>query len=237
LLGFRHCHTLTVSCGTGVFNNIDADEFVWAVTALRNSLGDELAAAPIEKSLNGPADLYLESAKNSDGRNFMFELIIGGRLAGAGFRPSFDKGPDVQVEFAGLQMGIQCKRPFSVAGLQPTIRKAIHQLEAGKTDLGLIAVSVSRLLNSGDPNSIPEVVNQEDGHPYLQARIQQIAQQTERFWSGKLERAGMLFYAFTPVRCQERPRFFPERCETLLPLGPGEVTSTLLKCFAQSLNA
>ena len=216
---------------------IDADEFVRAVSALRNSLGDKLAASPIEKALNGPADLFLESAKNSDGRNFMFELIMGGRLAGAGFHPWFEKGPDVQVEFAGLQVGIQCKRPFSAAGLQPAIRKAIHQLEGGNTDLGLIAVSVSRLLNSGDPNSIPEVVNHEDGHPYLKARIQQIAQQTERFWSGKLPRAGILFYTFTPIGCQERPRFFPERYEALLPLGPDEVTFTLLKCFAQSLNA
>ncbi len=113
--------------------------------------------------------------------------------------------------------------PFSAAGLQQTIRKAIHQLEAGKTDLGLIAVSVSRLLNSGDPDSIPEVANHEDGHPYLQARIQQIAQQTERFWSGKLEqRAGILFYAFTPIRCQERPRFFPERAKRCYRSDPTE---------------
>ena len=90
---------------------VDADEFVRAVGALRESLGDDVAAAPIERALKGPADLFLENPNNSDGRNFMFELITAARFAAAGFRPSFDQGPDVQVDFAGLRVAIQCKRP------------------------------------------------------------------------------------------------------------------------------
>jgi hypothetical protein len=215
---------------------MDADEFVRAVAALRNSLGDEAAAAPIEKALNGPADLFLENANNSDGRNFMFELIMAGRLAGAGFRPSFDKGPDVRVEFADLQVGIQCKRPFSTSGLEKNIRKAIHQLEAGKADLSLIAVSVSRLLNSGDPDSIPEVSNHELGQPYLEAQIKRIERETRRYSFGKIERAGILFYAFIPIRSREKNGYFPHRCEAMFPLSPDGLTSTLLRCFAQSLN-
>jgi hypothetical protein len=215
---------------------VDADEFVRAVTALRNSLGDELAAAPIEKALNGPADLLLERAKNSDGRNFMFELIVGGRLAGAGFSPSFDKGPDVQVEFAGLQVGIQCKRPFSTAGLERNIKKAIHQLEAGQADFGLIAVSVSRLLNSGDPYDIPEVEHHDLGHALLQTQVHQVAEQTKRFWFGKLDRAGILFYAFSPIRSRQAKGYFPQRYEAIFPLDAHDFTLTLLKCFVQSLK-
>lgn len=219
-----------------LWSYVDADEFVRAVAALRNRLGDEAAASPIEKALNGPADLFLENANNSDGRNFMFELIVGGRLAAAGFRPSFDKGPDVQVEFADLQVGIQCKRPFSTSGLEKNIRKAIHQLQACKTDLNLIAVSVSRLLNSGDPDSIPEVAHHELGHSYLHAQIQKIAKQTRRFWFGTLDRAGILFYAFTPIRSREENGDFPHRCEEMFPLSADDLTSILLKCFGQSLN-
>jgi len=217
---------------------IDADEFVRAVTALRNSLGDEAAAAPIEKALNGPADLFLENENNSEGRNFMFELIIGGRLAAAGFRPSFNKGTDVHVEFEGLQVSIQCKRPLSMSGLEKNIMKAIHQLKADKADLSLIAVSVSRLLNSGDPNSIPEVPHHELGHSYLRTRIHEIALQTKRFWFGKMDRAGILFYAFLPIRSYERPSCrFPERYEGMCPMGSDEVTTALLKRFAQSMRA
>src|SRR5262249_47965381 len=83
-----------------LWSYIDADEFGRAGTALRNELGDDLAAAPIQQALSGPADLFLENANNSSGRNFMFELIMAGRLAGAGFRPAFDKGPDVETTFA-----------------------------------------------------------------------------------------------------------------------------------------
>jgi hypothetical protein len=141
-----------------LWSYVEADEFVRAVSALRYCLGDEPAAAPIERALHGPPDLFLEDARNSGGRNFMFELIMGGRLAAAGFSPSFYKGPDVQFEFAGLQVAVQCKRPFSASGLEKNIRKAINQLKEAKADLGLIAISVSRLLNPGDPDNIPEDV-------------------------------------------------------------------------------
>ena len=207
-----------------------------AVSAIRNCLGDEPAAAPIERALRGPADLFLEDAGNSVGRNFMFELLMAGRLAATGFIPSFDKGPDVQFEFAGLQVAIQCKRPFSTSGLEQNIRKALHQLEEAKTDLRLIAISVSRILNPGDPEDIPEVLHTELGHSYLQARVLDIAQQTKRFWSGKMDRAGILFYAFIPIRSRRENGYHPYRYEGLFPLcSTDEPTSTLLKCFAQSM--
>lgn len=219
-----------------LWSYVEADEFVRAVEALRKGIGDELAAAPIEKALKGPADLFLETARNSGGRNFMFELIIGGRLANAGFCPSFDKGPDVQVEFAGLRVGIECKRPLSPSGLEQNIRKAIDQLEERNADLSLIAVSVSRLLNSGDPGSIPEVSHHELGHPYLQTQIEQIAKDTRRFWFGKIDRAAILFYAFAPIRSRQMNGYFMERYEGMFPLSADDLTSTLLKCFAQSLK-
>ena len=203
---------------------------------LRESLGDELAGLPIKNALNGPADLFLENDKNNEGRNFMFELILAGRLAGAGFRPSFDKGPDVHVKFADLQVAFQCKRPLSANRLEKNIGKAIDQLKKDNADLKLIAVSVSRLINAGDPEDMPEVRHRELGHPYLQGRLQEIAERTRRFWSGKLDRAGILFYAFTPIRCQGDPRFFFERCKAMHPLGTDELTCTYLKCFAQSLG-
>jgi hypothetical protein len=216
---------------------IDTDEFVRAVVALRGSLGDKIAAVRIEKALKGPADLNLENSNNSDGRNFMFELIMAGRFAAAGYTPAFDKGPDVQISFAGLELAVQCKRPFSVAGLEQNIGKAIHQLKDGKADLNLIAVSVSRLLNDGDPGGIPEVAHRELGHPYLQKRHQIIAQQSKRCWFGKLERAGILFYAFTPIRCPQRPNYFIDRCESIFSLDPKEPTPTLFMSFAQSLKS
>jgi hypothetical protein len=102
---------------------------------LRACLGDDLPAAPLSNALNGPADLYLETHKNSQGRNFMFELIMGARLAKAGITPSFDKGPDLQFQFDGLRAAIQCKRPLTVEGLESTIGSAISQLKKDTADL------------------------------------------------------------------------------------------------------
>ena len=215
---------------------IEADEFVRAVDALRSCFKDEVPGAPITKALNGPADLFLENADNNRGRNFMFELVIGGRLAAAGFHPSFDSGPDVHFEFANLQVAVQCKRPLSTKAFEKTIGKGIAQLKADRADLGLIAVSVSRILNAGDPNQIHEVSHPEMARGYVQDRLLEIAQQTQRLWSGRLENAGILFYAFIPI-CSSDGMYWPTRSEALFPLRPNGVTSTLLESLAKSLIA
>jgi len=211
---------------------------VRAVSALRTSLGDFAARARIERALNGPADLALESANNNEGRNFMFELIMAGRFAAAGFLPSFDKGPDIHLTFAGLEVAVQCKRPFSEAKLEQNIRKAIRQLRDGKADLNLITVSVSRLLCAGDPFGIPELADRKLCHPYLEATLENIVERTSRFWRGKMDRTGILFYAFTPFRCPGGPpNYFFARHEIISPVCGSEPTRTLLQCFAQALKA
>jgi hypothetical protein len=134
-----------------LWSYIEADEFVRAATSLRRRLGDHIPAAPIERALQGPTDLFLETAQNNTGRNFGFELVIAGRLAAAGLRPAFDSGPDISFEFAGLRVAVQCKRPLGLAGLEKNIGKAIAQFEAHNADLKLLALSVSRLVNAGDP--------------------------------------------------------------------------------------
>jgi hypothetical protein len=131
---------------------VEADEFVRAARPLRAALGDELPAVPIKRALDGPADLSLETHRSSQGRNFMFELIMVGRLAKGGFVPAFDQGPDIQFNFRGLRVAMQCKRPFSMDGMEETIGKAISQLKNDGAGLNIIAVSVSRLWNSGDPD-------------------------------------------------------------------------------------
>jgi hypothetical protein len=218
---------------------VEAHEFVTAVDPLRACLGDNLSLMPIARALEGPADLFLENQRNSHGRNFMFELIIGGRLATAGLVPSFDRGPDLEFEFAGLRVAVQCKRPLSESGLEANINKAISQLKIDNADLSLVAVSVSRLLNSGEFASIPEVAHAEDGHTYLKSHVRKIADETRRFWNGKLDKAGILFYAFTPIcwlQANGHYGFGQFRHETMCSVANGEPTQTLLKCLAQALG-
>jgi hypothetical protein len=219
---------------------VEADEFVRAVGPLRISLGEKMVAAPIEKALQGPPDLFLENQFNNRARNFMFELIVGGRLATAGLLPSFDKGPDLQFEFSSLRVAIQCKRPLSMSGMEDGISKAISQLRKDCADLNLVAVSVSRLLNSGDPDSIPEVPNAAAGQVYLDQRGRELAEETKRFWRGKLDRAGILFYGFTPVRWLQPNGHYAYamlRLQTMCPVSLDESTKLTLRSLARVLGA
>ncbi len=126
--------------------------------------GDHVPAAPVERALHGPADLFLETAQNSEGRNFGFELVIGGLLAPAGLVPAFDDGPDVSFKFAGLRVAAQCKRPLGRTGLEKNIGKAIAQLETDDADIKLVALSASRL-GAATSFSLPtQVVNENDVH-------------------------------------------------------------------------
>jgi hypothetical protein len=220
---------------------VEADEFVRAVRPLRAALGDELPAVPIKRALDGPADLSLETQRSSQGRNFMFELVMGGRLAKGGFVPTFDQGPDIQFDYRGLRVAMQCKRPFSIDGMEETIGKAISQLKNDGADLNIIAVSVSRLWNSGDPDEIPIVRDPAVGQAYLDARGRGIADETRRFWKEKLERAGIVFYGYAPVRWQmENGRFGHAtlRAETMCPVMADDMqTKVLLASYAHELGA
>jgi hypothetical protein len=224
-----------------LWSYVEADEFVRAVEPLRRCIGDDVLAGPIDKALGGPADLYLENQKNSQGRNFMFELIMGGRLAKAGITPAFDQGPDLQVHFMGLRVAMQCKRPFSRAGLEETIGKAISQLKIDHADLSLIAISVSRLWNAGDPDEIPTVESPQAGQAYVDASGRAIADESRRFWSGKLQRAGILFYSFTPVRWLKEDGHFGHatlRAETMCPVMTGDQdTKAMLVNLISAMSA
>ena len=223
---------------------VEVDEFVRAVRPLRAALGDELPAVPIRRALNGPADLSLETQRSSQGRqgrNFMFELVMGGRLAKGGFVPAFDQGPDIQFNYPSLRVAMQCKRPFSMDGMEETIGKAISQLKNDRADLNIIAVSVSRLWNLGDPDEIPIVRDPAMAQAYLDGRGRRIADETQRFWKEKLERAGIVFYGYAPVSWQmENGRFGHAtlRAETMCPVMADDMqTKVLLASYANELGA
>lgn len=220
---------------------VEADEFVRAVRPLREALGDELPAVPIKRALDGPANLFFETQRSSQGRNFMFELIMGGRLAKSGFLPAFDQGPDLQFHFRGLRVAMQCKRPFSRDGMEETIGKAIAQLKEDGADLSIIAVSVSRLWNVGNPDEISTVENPRAGQAYLDAMGRRIADESRRFWKERLERSGIFFYGCVPVRwLTENGRYGHAtlRAETMCPVMDGDqVTKLALATFAHDLGA
>jgi hypothetical protein len=145
------------------------------------------------------------------------------------------------IQFRGRRVAMQCKRPFSRDGMEEIIGKAIAQLNEDDADLSIIAISVSQLWNSGDPDEIPTVGNPRADQAYLDAMGRQIADESRRFWKEKLERSGIFFYGYAPVRrLMENGRFgHATLCaETMCPVMDGDqVTKLALATFAHDLGA
>jgi hypothetical protein len=109
----------------------------------------------LRRSLDGHADAARETAKNNRGRNAMFELSIGAAVARQGLKPTFnlDK-PDLEFQFEGRRVLMECKRVLSENGIDEAMSVGIRQLRkkvnVSADDVGLVAVNISRLFNSGD---------------------------------------------------------------------------------------
>jgi hypothetical protein len=117
-------------------------------------------------------------------RDRFLELIIAGRLAGACFRLYFDRGVDVSFDFATLCVNIECKRPLSAAGLEALIRKGGEQLERASKGLGIVAVSLSRIIVAGDPEAIATVLERGAIENFLNGRFNEIIQSIKHFLDG-----------------------------------------------------
>ncbi len=223
-----------------LWSYIEGDEFVRAVSALRRYYDHELRSV-LKSVLKGPADLFLETGKTKQSRDRFFELIMAGRLAAAGYQPHFDRGVDVSFDFATMRVDVECKRPLTESGIQDGIAKGLEQLGRAKGEMGLIAVSLSRIIVPGDPEAIA-TVPVGSAVAYVEHRFGEIIEPAKRFWEGKRSSrfGGVWCYAFVPVRVEPGPPFYvPTRLEKIASTATGafrEIQSHLLTALNQGGN-
>jgi len=129
----------------------------------------EVLARALGRALSGPAQPLDENQKNSDGRNVWFELALAAdwKLRGATVHLG---EPDLQLFRDNKKFLMACKRPASEHSVRSNIRGAISQLNdnlrlAQEDESGVIAISLTRVLNPGD-----------------------------KYWSGNLEQLGNLLH-------------------------------------------
>lgn len=91
------------------------------------------------------------------GRDIAFELNICSRLAASGCEIDISGDADVSFEDSGTLYFLECKRPNSASSLQGAFKRARRQLlkrfeavPVGKQVYGMIAISLSRILFSGN---------------------------------------------------------------------------------------
>lgn len=161
----------------------------------------------LKRSLDGRADAAQETAKNNQGRNAMFELSIAAAVARQGLKPMFnlDK-PDLEFQFDGHRVLIECKRVLSENGIDEAMSAGIRQLRkkvnVSVDDVGLVAVNISRLFNSGDGWWTVKA----DVHPVraLSNMIHRVIECHEANIRRRKEPAvrGMVFYAASPFKVE-----------------------------------
>jgi hypothetical protein len=153
--------------------------------------------------LRGPVLPADENQASNQARNIMFELSLASKLARAGLAPQLGEHPDLQCEVEGKRLWIECKRPLSAEKVGKRIVEANRQLhrhmKAAPSDMrGIIAVSLSKVVSSGD--TFLAYTDEARASTFLSDELERLAGRSERS-----QRTlppviiGLLFHVMTPA--------------------------------------
>jgi hypothetical protein len=199
---------------------VEADEFVKSLDYFgdkKNEIPQEL----LKKALLGPADPFQEDENSNIGRNSMFEILFGGVVASVGLHPRLGKEPDVSFEFDNRQILVQCKRVLSEAKVESRVSEAAKQLQrdlaqsSNGTDCGLVAISLSRLMNPGNRMLIVPSVSDADN--FLRLEIRNVIDRHKERFSNCIKNpkvAGILFRLISRICGQFPVRAAFQACDT-----------------------
>jgi hypothetical protein len=155
-----------------------------------------------------------EDSNSNEARNRLFELNLASKLVRAGLSPSLGES-DLSCEVDGKCLFIACNRPYSRSKVIPRIYQAKDQIltalnaysiKGGSLGArGVVAISVSKVLNPGDRLFVYS--NEMQGRSRLQDELRQVADDTEKVWK-KLGKkiVGILFHIITPAHDQAADR-------------------------------
>jgi hypothetical protein len=219
---------------------VESIEFVDAIEALRKA-GCDIPRDVLEKALEGPSDAYLEDDRSNQGRNAMFEISMAGRAAFAGLQPRLGGEPDVFFEFENHRILVQCKRVLSENAIAKRISDAAKQLKrdlaasSNPRDCGLIAISISRLVNPGDKMLV--VAAEADLRGALNHEVNKVIQRHDHvFRSVKDPKiAGILLQMATPAFVEEYGLFTVAQSATVYHI-PGKSDAGLLQAMARLIK-
>lgn len=189
------------SVGNYVFGLTEALEFCTVYEAFHD-FPSEVIRPKLLLALSGPKSVTNETPSNTRPRNTMFELFIAADWKLNGLDVELGD-PDIILHTGGHTFNVECKRLYGHASLYDNLRSARNQLRK-KTNIssnthGLIAVSISRLVNPGDKFFHCRSM---DDKSQLGDRMEAVLQQ-QRHEIARLgpdpASCGILFHASTPV--------------------------------------
>lgn len=181
---------------------LEAQEFINACQQIKNIDDIESVKLKIREAfIKGPKEPKFENSNTNFGRNIMFELNLAGKLNALGYKVKFDKNTDLICD--NKELLIQCKRPLNIKNINKNLAAANEQLIKDLNALkenksrGIIAISISRVLNDG--NSILLINNNENIDKVLYSQMNKITKNySNKFNRNKDKRIiGVLFHFIT----------------------------------------
>jgi len=219
---------------------IESIEFVEAMEALQRQ-GCHVPKELLERAISGPADLFNETPNSNQGRNAMFEISLAGRIAHGGLRPTIGGEPDVLFDFQKRRILVQCKRVMSREAVGKRLLEGGKQLRRDLTnscnplDCGVIAISVSRILNQGDKMLV--IQTEADIRKVIGAEIDLLIKELQpTLRQVKDPRvAGVLFQVTTPAFVEQNNMFTMARSATICHIE-GKSDDALLRSLTRVIQ-
>lgn len=184
---------------------VEVTEFQDIYTIIRNysSKHPEPVKQKIKDVLKGPADPNSECVSSNIGRNTIFELNLATRLMGKNIPVRLNGNPDIICSINDRDIFIQCKRPFWEKNIPVNISRAKFQLtrdlnQAKTSSRGIIAISISRLLNKGDMLFVGR--DEANMLERLADDVESLGNKYKRTWGNIVDTRiiGILFHIITP---------------------------------------
>jgi hypothetical protein len=204
-------------------------ELLETIPALRNH-GVTIPRTLVHKAFSGPIDAYRENASSNEARNAMFELTMAAMAARNGWNPDLtQRNPDVSFKFEGRLVKMECKRILSTSKFLHRLKEGTKQLgkivDTDKGDVGIVALSLSKLSNPGHI-----YFTNEKPHEELSQDLTELCRANEQLFASLQTPAvaGFLFYASMVVQIPDTG-FTVAKAGTFFPLKREE------QAFLQSL--
>jgi hypothetical protein len=191
----------------------------WQLATIFEGVSDydpKIIKKQLLKALKGPLNPVDETGSSNVGRNTLFELLLAAQFRRAGASIIIGEEADLRIDYGGARLYIECKRPLYTDNIPANVKKARHQLQYRfRTERrssrrfdelgGLVAISISKALNSGDKMY---VVDNEEGLQNLGNDIMKIRQlyPDDHDRQSDFRLIGIFYHLFTPARVRSTGR-------------------------------
>lgn len=221
---------------------VEATEFGDTLPYL-STCDPSLVRPKLTSVLAGPMLPSDEDQASNQARNLLFELNLATHLSRAGFHPRLGEHPDLLCEVVGKTLFFECKRPFSASKVSKRISQAAKQLRvnlkvAAPGTRGVIAISVSKVLNPGDKLFVTP--NELRGRQGLEDALEAVGGKFKKSWIGfsRSNIIGILFHAITPALDQERNMYVVGQQTIGYSLAaPGSLDAKAMDAIGSALEA